>query len=113
MQERDARDPAQTADALDDLVPRLDAVGVTQEQLDELSASADSLRQNGGEINAARVEAQYRQILRQLEQLEIQIVNNSAADAVTLDSMVQQGEITDEAADYYRRLSEQPVRLQR
>jgi hypothetical protein len=27
--------------------------------------------------------------------------------------MVQQGEVTDAAAEYYRRLSEQPLRLQR
>ncbi|MFK7893762.1 MAG: hypothetical protein AB8B63_23295 [Granulosicoccus sp.] len=113
VMDRTAREPTQTAEAIESLVPRLDALGVTEEQLEALLNSAEMLRQSGGEINAARVEAEYRQILRQVEQLEVQILNDSGSQALTQDNLARQIEVTDEAADYYRRLSEQPLRLQR
>ena len=77
--------------------------------------SADRLRanDNSGAINAARVEAEFRNILRQIEQMEVQIVNNASPDVDKLDALVRQGEISEAAADYYRRLSEQSQLLQR
>jgi hypothetical protein len=98
---------------VENLLPQLDAVGVSAADLEALQQSAERLRQEGGQINAARVEAEYRQILRQIEKLEIEISNNASPQIVGTTRMVQQGEVTDAAAEYYRRLSEQPVRLQR
>ena len=82
-------------------------------ELEALQQSADLLRRGGGQINAARVEAEYRQILRQLEKLEIEISDNASPEVAGSESLVRQGEVSDAAADYYRRLSEQPLRLQR
>ena len=94
-------------------MPQLDAAGVSEEALQSLRDSAELLRSGGGEINAARVEAEYRNILRQIEQLEVQIANNTSPETDGIDALVRQGEVSDTAADYYRRLSEQPLRLQR
>jgi hypothetical protein len=94
-------------------VPRLDAIGVTETDLDNLRTSRDRLRNGDGQTNAARVEAEYRQILRQLEQLEVQIGNNASVDSVEYETSLRQGETTESAADYFRRLSEQPLRLKR
>ena len=94
-------------------MPQLDAAGISAEDLESLRDSAQVLRSGGGEINAARVEAEYRKILRQIEQLEVQIANNASPDTTEVDSLVRQGDVSETAADYYRRLSEQPLRLQR
>ncbi|NND92786.1 MAG: hypothetical protein HKN42_18165 [Granulosicoccus sp.] len=103
----------QTAEALDQLLPRLDGIGVSQAELEALQQSADRLRRSGGQLNAARVEAEYQQVLRQIEKLELQISNNASPGMTGSEWAVRQGEVTDAAAEYYRRLSEQPVRLQR
>jgi hypothetical protein len=95
------------------LVPQLDAAGVSEEELESLRQSAELLSAGGGDINAARVEAEYRNILRQIEQLEVSILNNASPDSDQIEALVRRGEVSDSAADYFRRLSEQPLRLQR
>jgi hypothetical protein len=78
-----------------------------------LRDSRDRLRTGDGQTNAARVEAEYRQILRQVEQLELQIGNNTSLGSAEYEASIRQGETTESAADYFRRLSEQPLRLKR
>ncbi|MFK8080949.1 MAG: hypothetical protein AB8B97_11745 [Granulosicoccus sp.] len=111
--ERSPEQAAETAEAVDELVTQLDGAGVSEEDLEALRGSAQLLRSGGGDINSARVEAEYRNILRQIEQLEVQIVNNASPDTDGVEALVRQGTVSDTAADYYRRLSEQPIRLQR
>lgn len=103
----------ETAARLDELLPDLDALGVSPEDMAALQQSAQRLRDGGGQINAARVEAEFRQILKQLEKLEVQLSNNASPTVSGADNQILPGELTETAAEYYRRLSEQPVRLQR
>ncbi len=95
------------------MLPQLDGLGVNESELESLRQSADLIRNGDGEVNAARVEAEYRLILRQLEQLELQLTNNASLEALASESITRQGETSESAADYFRRLSEQPVRIQR
>ncbi|MFK7996054.1 MAG: hypothetical protein AB8B87_18090 [Granulosicoccus sp.] len=111
--ERSPEQAVETAEAVDNLVTELDRAGVSEADLEALRGSAQLLRSGGGDINAARVEAEYRNILRQIEQLEVQIINNASPDTDGIEALVRQGTVSETAADYYRRLSEQPLRLQR
>ena len=105
-------DPTDTADALDSLADDLDSIGIDARTLDELRASAELVRSGDGSVNAARVEAEFRRILRQIEQIELQLADNAAVDPVG-ESGVTRERVSEPAADYYRRLSEQPERLRR
>ena len=95
------------------MTPDLDALGVNREDIEALQQSAQRLREAQGAVNAARVEAEYRQILKQLEKLEVQIGTNASPVVSGAENQGLPGEMSESAAEYYRRLSEQPVRLQR
>jgi len=111
--ELDPADAADAADAIDSVIVDLDAAGVDPLALDRLRASAEAVRAGDGSINAARVEAEFRQILRQIEQIELQLTDNAAVDTGVGEEGVARQRVSESAADYYRRLSEQPERLLR
>ena len=94
-------------------MPNLEAIGVDRQDIEDLQQSADAIRAGGGSTNAARVDAEFQRLLRQVEQLELMIADSNRSDTVDSEALVKQGPVSDAAADYYRRLSEQPQRLQR
>ena len=71
--------------------------------LAELRASAGVVRAGDGSINGARVEAEYRRILRQIEQIELQITDNATSDPIAGESGVSPRRVSESAADYFRR----------
>jgi hypothetical protein len=95
------------------LISGLESLGIDQEQLEELRGSGEVLRNGAGAINAARVEAEYQRVLRQVDQLELLLSDNATVSSDGIEAQVRQGEVSGAAAEYYRRLSEQPLRLQR
>ena len=111
--EKQPIDAEQTAQAIESLIPNLDAIGIEGDALDGLRESARLFRGGDTGINAERVEAEYQKALRQIEQLELLITNNSDFESSVLEPLVHQSGVPEAAADYYRQLSEQPLRLQR
>ena len=111
--EADERAPGDTADSLESLASDLGALGIDPESLEELRASADIVRSGRNGINDARVEAEYRRVLRQIERIELRITDNAAVDTPGSDASGSGERLSESAADYYRRLSERPERVQR
>ena len=109
----DDRAPGDTADSLESLASDLGALGIDPESLEELRASADIVRSGQNGINDARVEAEYRRVLRQIEQIELRITDNAAMDTPGGGVGTSGQRLSESAADYYRRLSERPERVQR
>jgi len=108
----EAVDPGQAADAIEQLLPDLEALGINPDSLQDLATAAEIFRGGSGEINAARIEAEFNRALLSLENLELQIADALVLESTTIDQMVRQGEISESAAEYFRRLSEQRLRTQ-
>jgi len=107
-------DPNETADSIDRLLPDLESLGVDPSSLQELQTAAEIFRgSSSGELNAARIEAEYNRALLSLENLELQIIDALALETQSIDQLVREGEISQSAAEYYKRLSEQRVRAPR
>ena len=96
-----------SADALDNLVPQLDSLGVESTDIESLKAAADILRNAQSGVNLGRIEAEYARVLRSLESLELQLTEASSQQNTQAEQALRQGEISEAAAEYYRRLSEQ------
>jgi len=106
-------DPTATADAIDRLVPDLEAVGADADAIEALRAGAQVLRDGDGDINAARVEAEFRRVLREVEQLELGLAGTASPVGGTGEDAATGQAVSERAADYYRRLSELPERTVR
>ncbi len=81
---------------------------LSDQTLQELDALTQQLTLGNDAENARRIEANVRLLLRQLEQLELQIYNDSRDIQVTRSRqrVADPDGYDDQTADYFRRLSE-------
>ena len=107
-----AADAGGAADAIERVLPDLEALGADPEALRRLAEGAAALRGDGAVVDA-RLDAEFRMVLRQIEQLELQLADNASAETSTVDPAGGAGEVSEAAAEYYRRLSERPSRAVR
>ena len=85
-------------------------LGLDSAALQDLQTAAEVFRRGGsGELNNARIEAEYNRALLSLENLELQIAQALSIEGRSIDQLVREGEISEAAAEYYRQLSEQRV----
>ncbi len=114
MREANPAGATDLARALENLVPELEGLGIDQETLADLQISADLFRGAGDNgVNAARIEEEFNRALRNLENLELQISNSFTLESNVIEQLVRNGEISETAAEYFRQLSEQRLRVPR
>ena len=94
-------------------MPDLQELGIPESDLDSLRASTQALRLGNSGINQARLDAEYRNVLRLLEQLELGLADNASPGGDAGDTQVEAAEVSESAAEYYRQLSETPRRATR
>ncbi len=109
--ERAAVDGDDAAEAIERLLPDLRDLGVQHLTIDELIEMAGRLRGlaavDRGGVNSARIEQEYREALRLLEQLEIAVsASSSSSQNTRANGSGSTGDYRKEVADYYRDLSE-------
>jgi len=82
--------------------------GLSEQSLNDIDSITQELQIGNDPENVRRIEANVRLLLRQLEQLELQIYNDSKEVQVTRSKQrVSDPEGFDsQTADYFRRLSE-------
>ena len=81
----------QSADALDNLVPRLDSLGVEPTDIEALKDASEILRNAENGVNLGRIESEYARILRSLESLELQLTEASEQKNSEAEQALRQG----------------------
>ena len=81
-------------------------LGFSAEDLGDLEESIDRLRQSDQGINAQRIEEQFLLTLQQVELLELALQSEGTRESSS-NGLGNGRSISETAADYFRRLSEQ------